>query len=193
MTARVRFFTGDVSSDGSPVTSTVATADVVDPNDPGQGVLADDDRPLSVSSETVNEGSLSVVQSVTGVQDQYVRLELAVTGTGEGHATPDVDYQNALEFWDGTQWVAYVPGTFVKITDASGVLLVRAPILADDEAEASETFRLTATNTGGSSASGVVTIRDDGQGDYWIGNARGPATLQDLDDNDSCSTTMWRT
>jgi hypothetical protein len=46
-----------------------------------------------------------------------------------------------------------------------------------------ETFRLVATNTGGTASAatdGLAFIRDDGTGDYWIGDATAPASPAQL-------------
>jgi hypothetical protein len=143
--------------------------------DPALVTLADDDRPLQVSDVTVNEGSPWAVQTVTGLLNQYVKLDL-VSGT----AKTESDFGTQLQYFDGNVWVNYVSGTYVKISDASGKLLVRTPIKQDGIFEAAETFKLLATNTGGTSFDGTVTIFDDATGDYWIGDSTSPATFGQL-------------
>ncbi len=121
------------------------------------GVTLDDDRPLTVNSITVNEASPYAVFTVSGGANQLVTLALA-NGTATGP-----DYGPSLEYFNGTTWVAYTPGTQIPL-DSTGKLLVRTPIKQDGVFEGSENFTLTATNTGGTAAVGTGTIKDDGTG-----------------------------
>ena len=150
------------------VTRPPATTPVADP---ATQAIADDDRPLSVNDVTVNERSPYLVWTVGGKQGQYVRLDLASTGSGPGHATLGTDTGTALEVFDGTSWVAYTPGTFVKVpgstNTANGQLLVRAAVSNDSRFENRETLTLNASNTGGSTVGGRGTIVDDGTGNLF--------------------------
>jgi hypothetical protein len=58
--------------------------------------------------------------------------------------------------------VAYTADSFVQMASTS--LLVRTTITNDGSADDGETFTLTATNTGTSSAVGTATIKDDATG-----------------------------
>jgi hypothetical protein len=144
------------NSAGVPITPvSTATIDVV--ANPSL-VIADDDRPLTVSDATVNEASPYAVFTVTGTAGQYVKLNLA-----SGSAT-SADYDPAFEYFNGTAWVNYIPGSYVQMPAGETTLLVRVAILDDDPYEGAETFTLTASNTGGGSDSGTGTIKDDGTG-----------------------------
>ena len=77
----------------------------------------------------------------------------------------------AWEYWNGSAWVAYTTGNYVAIpSDGDGTaneatsLLVRVAITNDTVSDNGETFTLTATNTGGTGATGTGTIMDDGTG-----------------------------
>jgi hypothetical protein len=144
------------NSAGIPITPvSTATIDIV--ANPGL-VIADDDRPLTVSNATVNEASPYAVFTITGAANQYVKLSLA-----NGSAT-SADYNPAFEYFDGTAWVNYIPGSYVQMPAGGTTLLVRVAILDDAPYEGAETFTLTASNTGGGSNSGTGTIKDDGTG-----------------------------
>ncbi|MGG6242578.1 VCBS domain-containing protein [Nodosilinea sp. AN01ver1] len=140
----------------------------------------DDDRPLTVSSPTVNEASPYAVFTVGGVANQQVTLSLA-----NGTATGGTDYGSALEYWDGTDWVSYTANTLVPIA-GNGTLLVRTTIVNDGTYEGTETFTLTATNTGGTGTTGTGTIVDDGTGIKYPGTVTGgiPGTTTTALDDD---------
>ena len=137
--------------------------------------LPDDDRPLLVNDVTVNEGSPFAVFTVTGEPDQFVKLALAPTTNASGNASltgANADIAQTLQFFNGTTWVDYLPGSFVQIPATShGELLVRVAVVNDTPLETvggvGETFTLVATNTGGIDATGTGTIMDDGTGDLF--------------------------
>ncbi len=142
-------------------------------------IFLDDDRitPVTISSPTVNEASPYAVFTVSGALNQLVSLNLA-----PGDAGANVDFVSKLEYSpDGTTWLPYTGGN-VALTGTGGTLLVRVPIINDDTLEPDENFTLTATNTGGTPATGTATITDDGNGAYWFGNSATPATAQQLTD-----------
>jgi hypothetical protein len=145
---------------GRPEERPVADRRVVDPE---AELLADDDRPLAVNDVVVNEASPYLIWTVTAEQGQYVSLSVA-----SGSATLAEDTSRTLQFWAGSSWVDYVPGTFVQTPigdpNAAGELLVRVAVRNDFNFEDRETLHLTATNTGGTSSTGTGTIRDDGEG-----------------------------
>ena len=130
--------------------------------------LVVEDSGISVNDILVNEASPHGVFTVQGVQGQIVSLELA-----PGTADSNVDYTDSLEYFDGTNWVAYTPGDKVTITNADGTLLVRNPIINDSVFEGAETYQLKVTPyktdgvTPGSSTTGTATILDDGTGDIY--------------------------
>ena len=66
----------------------------------------DDDRPLAVSSVTVTEASPYAVFTVTGAAGQQVTLSPA-----SGTATLGTDTGSGLQYFDGTDWQAYTPGS----------------------------------------------------------------------------------
>jgi hypothetical protein len=165
----------DATTLAAPAITPTATTPVADP---ATQAIADDDRPLAVNNITVNEGSPFAVFTVTGKEGQYVELSLS-----PDTATPGVDYNNSLEYWNGSAWIPYIPGSFARIpsdgdttTDEAATLLVRVAINADPPPEGGETFTLIATNTGGSSATGVATIVDDGTGILFATRADDPNT-----------------
>ena len=123
----------------------------------------DDDRPVTVNSITVNEGSPYAVFNVSGAANQLVELSLPAGGTATGGGT---DYGGGLEYWNGSAWVSYTGGTEVAL-DGSGDLLVRTTITNDTVSDDGETFTLSASNTGGTAASGTATIKDDGTGTLY--------------------------
>jgi hypothetical protein len=86
-------------------------------------------------------------------------------GTATGSGT---DYGAGLQYSldGGATWIAYT-GAFNNNLTGSGTttgLLVRTPIANDSTPDNGETFTLTATPTGGTSATGTATIKDDGSG-----------------------------
>lgn len=182
---RGTIFTGAVTpatgtSPATPIAPAITTTPVADP---AIQTIADDDRPLSVNDVTVNEGSPFAVFSVGAVESQYVKLELGATTNASGNATLGTDNDTALEYWDGDSWEPYTPGSFIKVpadgdatSDEPAKLLVRVPISQDQSFENAETFTLKATNTGGSTATGLGTIKDDGTGDYFAARADDPST-----------------
>jgi hypothetical protein len=134
--------------------------------------------PIIINSVTVNEASDWAVFEVSGEAGQLVSLDVN-QGSGEGFA--DLGENPAIEYWNGSEWVAYTPGGLVSIP-AEGPLYVRVNIVAeqDEPFEGPETFVLVATNASGTPAEGTGTIVDDGTGDYWIGDATEPATAAEL-------------
>ena len=153
-----QWFTGasDTGSDSAPV-----------------GIRLNDDRTVSVNSITVNEASPYAVFNVTGTAGQYVSLALAPSGSGAGHALLDTDTQDAgsampLQYYNGTAWVDYTPGSLVPMPATT--LLVRTRVMNDTPYEGAETFTLVATNAGGLSATGTCTITDDGTGNLYSAN-----------------------
>ncbi len=167
------------SNPGSPVTPqelTPASDPVVGPTIDPTRPLPDDERTLQVTGFTVNEASPYGIFTVTGVANQYVRLNVTDgTAKVDANGTPltdgTEDYGPQLQFYDATSssWVNYAAGSYVKIPASGSTLLVRTAIINDVKYEMSESFMLTATSSGGSSASDVASIRDDGQGDYFGG------------------------
>jgi VCBS repeat-containing protein len=161
-------------------TSTNSTGTVIGTatiKDDGTGVVFDangntttntpnDDRALTVNSFNVNEASPFAVFEVRGAANQLTSLALAMGITAPVASGAGVDYGTAtgsgLEIWTGSAWSAYTSG-FVAL-NGSGVLLVRTAIVNDAVADNNETFRLSASNTGGTAALGVATIKDDGTG-----------------------------
>ncbi|MBU3600727.1 hypothetical protein ICN28_09370, partial [Polynucleobacter sp. 30F-ANTBAC] len=136
----------------TPTNGVVSAADA--------GNLPNDDRPLAVTSVTVNEGSPYAVFQVTGSTGEYTSLALS-----SGTAIVGTDAAPSLQYFDGSTWQNYTPGDFVQIP--AGGLLVRTAISNDTPADNNETFNLLATNTGGSTATGVGTIKDDGTGSVF--------------------------
>ena len=157
--------------------------------------VKNDDRVVAVTSPTVNEASPYAVFTVTGVSGQKLTLALGNTSTvSDKDAQLGTDTGNAgtgvpLQVYDPSAaagagaWVDYTPASLATIP-SGGVLLVRTRIANDSILEGAETFTLVATNTGGTSAEGICTIRDDGQGSIYPDNKTGaddPAAVKDDD------------
>ncbi|MBU3581992.1 hypothetical protein ICN19_08175, partial [Polynucleobacter sp. AP-Capit-er-40B-B4] len=173
------------------------TAAVVTPT--ASTPLPDDDRPLTINDLTINEGSPYAVFTVGGLEGQYVKLALGATSTGTDATLTGstADIGQALEYFNGTAWVAYTPGSFVQIPSdgnatpgQAATLLVRVAVINDAPADNGETFTLTATNTGALAAVGTGTILDNGTGNIFSGNSGTPdANVQtlslDYDKNDA--------
>ena len=117
-----------------------------------------DDRELSVNSISVNEASAFAVFRVSGAAGQLASLALS-----DGTASSS-DFGSAMEVSTdgGVTWLSYASDS--TALNASGTLLVRTPVKQDSVSEGAETFKLAATNSGGSTGSGTATIRDDGTG-----------------------------
>ena len=119
----------------------------------------DDDRPLTVSSVEVNEGSPYAIFQVGGATGQRVALSLV-----NGSAV-DADHGTTLQYLDGNQWRTYTG----PINLSAPTLLVRVAIVDDAVYEGRETFGLVAQNNGGGSAVGTAGILDDGTGVVFVG------------------------
>jgi len=163
--------TATIKDDGSGGVFKYSSVDSSTPlasSDPSYPIL-DDDRPLAVSSTTVNEASPYAVFTITGAAGQKVTLVLP--GIAPDTATDDgVDFGSGsagsdLQYWDSTEniWQPYTTDSLVTL-NSNGTLLVRTAIIDDDIADNNETFRLHAVNTGGVIAAGLATIKDDGTG-----------------------------
>lgn len=141
-------FTGNIIA-GSPESSTSTT---------GTAYLFDDDRPLTVSSPTVTEGTDAfAVFTVTGNASQWVKLAL-----NNGTATSPSDYSATFEYsFNGTTWLTYTADTFIQIPGTQTNFQVRTVIVNDTASEPTEIFTLTASNTGGSNDNGIGTINDN--------------------------------
>jgi VCBS repeat-containing protein len=141
--------------------SGAVNATIADPS--GLGTINDNDLPaLSVNSPTVTEGGFAVFTvSLSNPSTTAVTFNPALAS---GTATVGTDTSTALEYFNGTAWVA-VPIGGVTIAAGSTSVQVRVATTDDFAAEGDETFTLTATRTAGStsnaSAVGTATITDD--------------------------------
>jgi hypothetical protein len=164
--------TGDLMPNSPPTPDGKPAVDTVTPKD--------DDRPLSVNQITVSEASPFAVFTVTGQPGQRLKLALE-----SGTATVGTDTGSALQFFDGSAWRDYTPGSLVTIPAGGTQLLVRVAIVNDKPLEGRETFQLRVTGTGGNSATGTATIADDGTSSnvFEASNASGRATQGVADDD----------
>jgi hypothetical protein len=170
--------TGTIKDDGTGVI--YKTDGTVDPS-----AATSDDRPVTVSSPTVSESSPYVVFSIDGAPNQGVRLALE-----SGTATVGTDTGSTLEYFDGSTWQIYVPGTLVAIP-VSGNLLVRTTILNDTVLEGSETFQLKVSNTGGAVVAGTASIVDDGSNaNVFEANNQSAMPTQGVADDDHFKPTV---
>ncbi len=167
-----------VKSDGKTATGVATilddgTGDIFNSNGTKDTTATkDDDRPVSVNSPTVNEGSGYIVFEVGGIAGTPIDRLVLADGTAKGGTATDgtpgnVDYKNdSLQYFNGTAWVAWVDSADTPIP-AGGTLLVRVAVFNDGLYENAETFTLKATTKGGIEATGTGTIKDDGTGDVW--------------------------
>ncbi len=125
--------------------------------------ITDDDTPtLAVSSPTVGEGGFAVFTvSLSNPSTTDVSFNPTLAS---GSATVGTDTSTALEYFDGSAWLA-VPVGGVTIAAGQTSVQVRVATVDDFAAEPDETFALTATVSAGltanASATGTATIIDD--------------------------------
>jgi VCBS repeat-containing protein len=143
-----------------------------------------DEPGLNVSSPTVSEASPYAVFTITGggpAPGQVLTLALQATANDSGNATLGTDTGSALQYYNGTSWVAY--SNSVAMTDST--LLVRVAINNDAIYEGAETFKLVVANADRVSSSGVATIVDDGSsGNVYLADSHsGSASAGTADDD----------
>ncbi|NBV75894.1 MAG: hypothetical protein EBR59_08055, partial [Methylococcaceae bacterium] len=160
---------------GASITDGVGLATIKDDGTGAGGT--DDDRPITVSSPTVNEASPYAFFTVDGEPTQSVNLSLADGTAGSA------DYGPSLEFSvdGGSSWSSYGGGS-VNLSGPGGTLLVRTPVKQDITFENSEDFTLNVSRGSGSGVTGTATIRDDGTGTLF--NANGTENLKLKKDDD---------
>jgi hypothetical protein len=135
---------------------------------------------LVVSSPTLSEASPYAVFTVTGQPGQQMTLTL-----DSDSATVGVDTGAGLQYFDGTVWQNYTPGSRVTMPVDGSALLVRTSINNDGTFEGSESFRLTASNTNGKAFAGTATIKDDGSSAlvFMEDNTRGTPDVGEANDD----------
>ncbi len=141
---------------------------------------------VAVNSVFVNEASPYAVFTVSGSTGVAVSLSLSDSAglpASDARATLGIDLDTALEYYNGSAWVGYTPGSQVVIPSGEE-LLVRVAINQDNVHEGNESFTLTATTASGSSV-GFGTINDEGEGDRYTGsNTSGmPDSVGSFDDD----------
>jgi hypothetical protein len=155
--------TGTINDDGTG-SIFLATNDTATPNvsgDLGYPATLDDDRVMAVTNVTVNEASPYAVFTVTGAASQ--KALLSITNTTTAGLT-------GIEYFDGADWQSYTGGSYVTLP-VGGSQLVRVVISPEQESalDTGETYKLVATNTGGTvSTGGLGTINDDGTGSIFL-------------------------
>ena len=120
----------------------------------------------------MNEGSPFAVFIVRGGEGQLVKLTLTPGTATLAQGTPATDgsqdFGPGLEYWNGSAWTVYVPGTYVAMPEGATTLLVRTPVVNDTPEEGDHAFTLTAAGTGaGARATATGTINDRGEGSYF--------------------------
>lgn len=126
---------------------------------PDSGLVLDDDRPVSVTDLSVNEGSPYAVFTATAVTGQKVSLSVTNTTT-TGLST--------IQYLVGSTWTNYTTG-LVTFADSTMLLRVALSPEQDTPYDNGETFVMVVSNTGGApSSGGVGTIHDDETGDYFL-------------------------
>jgi hypothetical protein len=176
--------TGGTSAAGIATVQDDATGDIFKEDGTTDSItIKDDDRLLTVSTPTVNEGSLYAVFEVSGASGQLTSLALGVGSTNAATGS-GIDYGassgSGLQYFDGASWKTYTGG--LVALNSSGKLLVRTAVLNDVALDTGETFRLVATNTGGTSAAGIATVQDDATGDIFKEDGTTDATAVKDDD-----------
>jgi hypothetical protein len=157
---------GTIKDDGSG-DYFAATNKTANPAVPA-GMKLDDDRALSVSNLIVNEASPYAVFTVTGAPGQKTTLSLT-----NGSAQSSADFGTGIEVFDPLTglWENYATGSTTTL-DISGSLLARTRLVNDTSFERSETFFLSARNSGGRAARGLAIIFDDGTGVIFNNSGR---------------------
>lgn len=126
---------------------------------PDTGLVLDDDRPVSVTNLSVNEGSPYAVFTATAVTGQKVSLSVTNTTT-TGLST--------IQYLVGSTWTNYTTG-LVTFADTTMLLRVALSPEQDTPYDNGETFVMVVSNTGGApSSGGVGTVHDDDTGDYFL-------------------------
>jgi hypothetical protein len=131
-----------------------------------------DDRPVTVSDVTVNEGSGYVVFTVGAAEGQSLAFTLT-----SGTALATTNYVNSMQYWSGTAWVAYTSGTYILVpgdgdfTSGEVVnLLVRVALVNNNVFDNGKTFAINVLDTQ-SGKLGTATIKDDGTGAMFATSA----------------------
>ena len=165
----------------TPINATIAdargTGTILD-----NGTDTDDDRPtLSVSNVAVVEGTDSHAVFSVQLSNAAKSPVIVSLATSAGSATAGADYSSALEYFDGSNWIAVPASKEVTFASLQTTILVRAAIQDDVYADDGETFHLIATSVNGipknSNASGTATISDDT--DATLISIGGPALVSE--------------
>jgi hypothetical protein len=148
----------------------------------------DDDRPITVSSPIVNEGSPSAVFSVGNISGRLLSLSL-VDGTAIGHGSIGLngrlDYNaGSLQYSldDGESWISYNGPFRASLSDTATDLLVRTALVKDGHLDNNETFDLVVTGGDDASSTGTAIIKDDGTGVIFADNGSENTTAIKDDD-----------
>ncbi|MEB3166162.1 MAG: VCBS domain-containing protein [Cyanobacteriota bacterium] len=124
--------------------------------------VKDDDRTLTVSGNTFNEGAGYIFWTVSGAAGQTVRF-VSLTGDSSGASVND-DLSGNLQYRDlSGNWQTF-DASAAAVIDPSGSLLIRQAVINDSPYEGKEDFKLIVENTGGTDASGRSSLIDDGTG-----------------------------
>ena len=142
-------------------------------------LLDNDGTPsITVSDTAVVEGGFAVF--TVGLSNASASATTFAPTLASGSATVGVDTGSALEYFDGSAWQ---PVTGAGVTIPAGSLSVQVRVATTDDAlaDSGETFTLTATVTGGTTAnaaaSGVGTISDEATPDSVLVSLAGPANV----------------
>ncbi len=132
-----------------------------------EGNSNDDTPTLSVSDETVTEGTDGYIEftvSLSNPSDETVVFTPSLHD-GSGTVGADTGTTPQLEYYDGTNWVS-VPATGVEIPAGETSVQIRTELVDDYLDESDETITLQADVTSGTvtnttPAEGTATIQDD--------------------------------
>nr|WP_257222337.1 Calx-beta domain-containing protein [Acinetobacter sp. YH1901136] len=172
----------DEANETFNLTATVTSGTTANTSATGVGTIVDNDPAptISVNNVTATEGTDPYEVFTVSLSNPSSGPIVFKPTLSNGSAIVGTDTGTALEYNNGTSWVAVPVG---GITFAAGQtsVQVRVAVTDDNIDEANETFNLTATVTSGTtantSATGVGTIVDNDPAPVL--NITGPATINE--------------
>ncbi|MCW5658842.1 MAG: tandem-95 repeat protein [Burkholderiaceae bacterium] len=155
-------------------------------------LLDNDGTPsITVSDSAVVEGDFAVF--TVALSNASASATTFAPTLASGSATVGVDTASTLEWFDGSAWQ---PVTGAGVTIPAGSLSVQVRMATTDDAlaDSGETFTLTATVTGGTTANtaatGVATLSDEAAPDTVLVSLAGPASVVEGSNTGSYTVTL---
>ena len=155
--------TGTIKDDGSSTNVFLSSNNTATPT---VGSANNDKPTVAINDVTVSEASPYAVFSVSLTNASTAAISfIPILTNGSATVGTDTGASVALEYFNGTAWVAASGG--VTISASSTNVLLRTAIVNDANYEGPETFTLstdpiTGTVTNTAAATGTGTIKDDG-------------------------------